>query len=211
MEKGLIRIFHRMNWIKAGFTLFEVMIVIALIGLISIFAIPTVTSYFRISLNTVTREIATVIKDAYNSTVVSGKVNRLVYDLEGQKYWVESGPATALLDTNETREKEQRQKRFGSPDAEKKAPSFGLNKIVTRKKIGLPAGVAFEDITNQQSQEPITVGTAYTHFFPHGIVEKTIIHIKDSADHHFSLVIAPITGRTELYERYVSAKEAFAQ
>jgi hypothetical protein len=188
------------------------MIVIALIGLISIFAIPTVSSYFRISLNTVAREIATVIKDAYNSTVVSGNINRLVYDLENQKYWVEMGPPTTLLDTAETKEKEERRKRFSrDEDAAKKPSGFGLNKIVTRKKVGLPAGVSFEDVLTQQSKEPISKGTAYTHFFPHGIVEKTIIHLKDSSDHHFSLVISPITGRTELYESYIDAKKAFAQ
>ncbi len=196
---------------KRGFTLFEVMIVIALIGLISIFAIPTVSSYFRISLNTVARQIATVIKDAYNSTVVSGNVNRLVYDLEGHKYWVEQGPPTTMLDTAETKEKEERRKRFGGEEAEKRPSGFGLNKIVTRKKISLPTGVMFEDVVTQQSKDPLINGTAYTHFFPHGIVERTIIHLKDSADHHFSLVISPITGRTELYENYIDAKKAFAQ
>jgi type II secretory pathway pseudopilin PulG len=187
------------------------MIVIALIGLISIFAIPTVSSYFRISLNTVARQIATVIKDAYNSTVVSGNVNRLVYDLEGHKYWVEQGPPTTMLDTAETKEKEERRKRFGGEEAEKRPSGFGLNKIVTRKKISLPTGVMFEDVVTQQSKDPLINGTAYTHFFPHGIVERTIIHLKDSADHHFSLVISPITGRTELYENYIDAKKAFAQ
>jgi hypothetical protein len=121
---------------------------------------------------------------------------------------VESGPTTLLLDTAESRELEERRRRFSKDEAPPPSP-FALDKTVTRSKITLPRGVEFEDVITQQTEEPIIEGTAYTHFFPHGFTEQTIVHLKDKENHHYSLVISPLVGRTDLYQHYVTAKEIF--
>ena len=181
----------------------------AIIALIMAIALPSVMSYFRVSINSAVREMASTIKETYNSAVVTGKVHRLVYDFKEKDYWVESGPATALLDTKESREKEERKRRFSKlSDAPPPSP-FGMESSVTRRKIKLPAGVTFEDVLTMQSKDPITEGTAYTHFFPHGMTEQTIVHLMDESHHHVSLVISPIVGTTDVYDRYVSGDEAF--
>src|SRR4051812_45884040 len=95
-----------------GFTLIEMMVVVCIIVLISSMAMPSVSSYFQLSLNSATRDLATTIKEAYNSTVVSGKVHRLVYSFKDNNFWVESGPANSLLDTKESRDKEEMKKKF---------------------------------------------------------------------------------------------------
>ena len=69
----------------------------------------------------------------------------------------------------------------------------------------------FEDVISQQSKEPLTTGTAYTHIFPNGLTEQTIVHLTDESKHHVSLVFTPIAGHTDVYERYVTAKEIFGQ
>jgi prepilin-type N-terminal cleavage/methylation domain-containing protein len=193
-----------------GFTLIELLVVVALIGLISIFALPSVTNFFKLSLNSTTREMASLVKEAYNSTVMTGKVHRLVYDLKENQFWVESGPGTILLDTNESREAEKRRKRFAQTNEQPEPTAFALERSVTRKKLSLPRGVTFEDVLTEQSPEPITEGAAYTHFFPHGITEQTLIHLKDSSGHHISLIISPLIGRTRLVERYIKPEEAYA-
>jgi prepilin-type N-terminal cleavage/methylation domain-containing protein len=192
-----------------GFTLIEMMVVLALIALIAAFAVPGISSYFKVSLNSAARELASTIKETYNSSAMSGRVYRVVYDMKENSYWCESGPQTFLLDTNESREREERRKRFAkTTDAKPAAAKFSIDKTVTRKKITLPRGVVFEDIITEQSPEPITGETTYTHFFPHGMTEQTIIHLKDSSDHHATLVISPIVGRTRLIDRYVNKDEA---
>ncbi|MGK5085128.1 hypothetical protein WDW37_17715 [Bdellovibrionota bacterium FG-1] len=181
----------------------------AIIALLSAMAIPGISSYFQVSLNTTSREIAGTIKETYNATVTTGRVYRLVFDLKEGNYWVESGPPNVLLDTKESKEKEERKKRMTLDSDKKEESPFQMDKTVTRKKHPLPTGVSFEDVITQQSFEPITDGLAYAHFFPHGIIEQTLIHLKDESKHHMTLVISPVIGKTELYERYINSQEAF--
>lgn len=193
-----------------GFSLIEILVVLAIVLLISVFAIPNISSYFQISLNSAAREFATTIKETYNSAVITGNVYRIVYDFKANNYWVESGPPTALVDTKESKEKEERRKKFSrlsSETAEKS--SFSMDTVILKKKKSLPTGAVFEDLVTQQSPDPITEGVAFTHFFPNGLTEQTIIHLKDQANHHVSLIITPLLGTTELYDRYLDAKEAF--
>lgn len=208
----LTKTFPQKTWINSeaeGFTLIELLVVLGIIVLISIMVIPNVSNYFQLSLNSATRDLASTIKEAYNSTVLTGKVHRLVYDLKNNSFWVESGPVNALLHTKESQEKEEMRKKFSKLSEEPPKSEFNLETTVTRKKLSLPRGVEFEDILTQQSKTPITEGIAYTHFFPHGVTEQAIIHLKDTNKHHASLAITPLIGMTDLYDRYVNGEEAF--
>ena len=187
------------------------MVVVAIIALVTGMVIPSISSYFQISLNSTTRNLANTIKETYNSAVVTGNVHRIVYDFKERQFWVEVGPPTALLESKEYKEKEQKKRRsFLDTDKDKDDNGgFMLDKTVTRKKQKLPVGVEFEDILTQQSPEPATEGKSFTHFFPNGITEQTIVRLKDTSAHHASLVISPLLGRTDVYDRYIKPEEAF--
>ena len=194
---------------SSGFTLIELLVVVAIIVLISMVAMPTVSSYFQLSLNSATREMATLIKEAYNSANITGNVHRMAYDLKENTYWVEMGPRDALLDTKESTEKENRHKRLFSLGETKKDSGFSQEKTISRKKSSLPRGVIYEDVITQQSKDPRTEGIVYTHFFPNTLTEQTLIHLKDQSDHHASLIITPLLGMSDLYDRYVKGTEVF--
>jgi general secretion pathway protein H len=197
---------------ESGFSLIELIVVIAIIVLISIFAIPGLSSYFQLSLNSATRDIASSIKEAYNATVVSRRVHRLVFDLEKNEFWVESGPANLLLDTKESRDKEERRKKLSTAiGTGSEESAFQMEKSITRKKVSLPRGVVFEDVITQQSTEPLTSGKAFSHFFPNGLSEQTIIHLTDQSKHRITLAISPLLGQTDLYDRYATPNEIFGK
>jgi hypothetical protein len=189
---------------------------VALMALIGTMAIPSISNIFKISLGSTSRDLATTVRHAYNAALMTKKVHRLVFDLKENQYWVEVGPQNLLMDTEETRAKAERARRFmTSKDREeeekKDAPSWQLAGYVTRKHKDLPRGVTYEDVMTEQSKEPITEKVAYTHFFPHGIIEQTVIHLKDTSNHRATLIVAPLVGRTKVIERYVDAKEALEQ
>lgn len=194
---------------RLGFTLIELLVVVAIIAIFSAIAMPTISSYFKVSLSSAAREMASTIKETYNSSVMTGKVHRIAYDIKKGNYWVESGPPTALLETKESKEREERRKVFARAGETPPPSGFSLEKSVTHKKMALPSGASFEDVITQQSLEPITEGVAYSHFFPHGFTEQTIIHLQDESKHKVSLVISPLIGKTDLYERYITRDEAF--
>jgi len=197
--------------VRQGFTLIELLVVIALIGLITFISLPSISSAFKVSLDSATRELASTVKEAYNSAMITGKVHRVAYDLKEGQFWVESGPATALLDTQSSVEKKKRRERFSffKEDRGDPVPEFALDKSVTRKKKDLPRGVKFSDLTTEQSKDPLIEGTGYTHIFPSGITERTLIHLEDNQKHKISLVIETLTGRTRLIQGHLTAQEVF--
>ncbi len=206
--------FGMKNRNDTGFTLVELLVVVALMAAIGTMAIPSLSSVFKLSLGSTTRELATTVRHAYNAALMTKKVHRLVFDLKERQYWVEVGPNQLLMETEESRAKAERLRKFSSKDAQEKkdnGPTFSLASYVTRKKNTLARGVEIEDVTTEQSKDPITSGLAFTHFFPHGIIEQTVIHLKDTSNHQATLVIAPIVGRTKVIERFVPTKEALLE
>lgn len=187
---------------ESGFTLVEIIVVVALIALITSVSIGGISTYFKVSLDTTTGELASIVKEAYNSAVITGKVHRVAYDIDKKEYWVEVGPTGMLLDSEESRKLDERRKRLIDKDEKKESP-FSLEKRLTRKKKSLPTGVIFDEIRTEQSRDWKTNGTVYTHIFPHGVTEKTVIHMKDNSDHKITLVLSAILGKTKQIDGYI--------
>ncbi|MBL7715329.1 MAG: type II secretion system protein [Bdellovibrionales bacterium] len=189
-----------------GFTLVEILVVVALIGFLSAMILPNISGFNRVSLNSAAREMSSIIREAYNAATITGRVHRMAYDLKSGEYWAESGPAMALLDSEDSKEKEERRKRFTKKEVQATS-SFSMDSTITRSKKSLPRGVKFEDIITEQGPEPVKEGKAFTHFFPHGLSEFTLIHIVDPSDNHFTLEITPTVGKTRLFQRRVEKDE----
>ncbi len=194
-----------------GFSLIEVLVVLGIIVLMMTVALPTVSSYFQVSINSAARDLASRIKEAYNSALITGRVYRMAYDLKENTYWVESGPPQVLLNTKSSLEKAERKKKLQSSfnAAQDTHSEFAMDKSITRKKVSLPRGVTYEGILGPLNVEPLTTGTAYSHFFPSGLSEQTVIYLKDSSKHQASLVITALLGTTDLYNRRVEGNEIF--
>ncbi|NDG85593.1 MAG: prepilin-type N-terminal cleavage/methylation domain-containing protein [Proteobacteria bacterium] len=197
-----------------GFSLIELMIVVAILGLVGLIAIPSISNTFRFSVQSSGREIATLIKDAMNSAQVTGKVHRIAYDLKNQQYWVESTSENTLMKSDESREKEK-EKHLSffseSEDEKKKNGGFRQENTLTKNKKTLPIGVSFKDVVTEQSDKPITEGMAYTHIFPQGMTEKSLVHLMDTGKNEVSLTVSNLLGRCAVEGRYIEAKEYFKQ
>jgi hypothetical protein len=65
----------------------------------------------------------------------------------------------------------------------------------------LPDIVRFADV-NTLKQGKVTLGVAYTDFYPVGRVDKTTVHLTDERKENLTLVVNPVTGRVKVYEGY---------
>ena len=188
------------------------MIVVFILGLVGIIAIPSISNTFRFSVKSSAREIATLIKDTANSAQVSGKIHRIAYDIKNDQYWVESTSESTLLKSEESRKAEQERKSLFDkvdPEEERKKGGFRQENLLTKNKRSLPIGVKFKDIYTEQSEDPITTGMAYTHIFPQGLSEKSLIHLIDNSKNEVSLVVSNLLARRTVDGRYVEYKEVF--
>jgi prepilin-type N-terminal cleavage/methylation domain-containing protein len=198
-----------------GFSLIELMIVVAILGLVGLIAVPSISNTFRFSVQSSAREIATLIKDASNSAQITGRVHRMAYDLKNQQYWVESTGEMTLLKSEESvaldKEGSGRFSRKSESDEDQSNGGFRQESLLTKKKRSLPVGVHFKDVYTEQSEEPIIEGIAYTHIFPQGLTEKTLIHIEDTGKNQISLVVSNLLGRCSVEGRYIEPKEVFGK
>lgn len=78
---------------QSGFTLLEIILVMAIMGSIASVILPNVglTVGSRISMSL--REIAGTLRSTYDNSVLTGRINRVVFSLRSGEYWVEAAPA----------------------------------------------------------------------------------------------------------------------
>jgi len=55
----------------------------------------------------------------------------------------------------------------------------------------------------------VTEGLAYTHIFPQGMSEKTLVHLEDTSNNQITLTVSNLLGRCSVEGRYIEAKEYF--
>ena len=196
---------------EAGFSLIELLIVVAILGLVAVVAVPNISNTFRYSVQSSAREIATLIKEASNSAQITGKTYRVAYDIKNDQYWAEATSQTTLLDSEESKRLDEERKTLFSGDQEEKKSPFSLDPFLNKKKRTLPIGVKFKDVYTEQSEEPITDGVAYTHIFPQGITEKSLVHLEDNNKNQISLIVSNLLGRCSVEGRMIEAKDVFGK
>jgi len=192
---------------QVGFTLVELIVVIALIALITTLFFSRGNNYFRLSIDTAARKFAPMVKETYNQSILTGRIHRIVYDIEKNQYWVESGPKNLLL---ETKESKKNKSSIFSDDKEEKT-SFVLEKSITSKKRSLPGGVIFDKIFTEQEDEPSSEGMVYTHFFPNGLTEQTVIHLTDSGGNKKTMATTALIGNIIVLNNHLTRSEVYEE
>jgi len=201
---------------RDGMSLLEILIVIAIIVVFAGMIGPNIASVFKVSVGSSSREIAGLAQETFNAALMNKRVYRLALDLKRGEYWVESGPETLLLEAEDARTeraKLQSQLSSGSRTATEAGaapPAWNMDQRVTRRKRRLPVGVSFGHVLSEQFNEPIEEKTAYAHFLPSGIVEQTVIEVKDNKKHITSIILRPFHSKPSIKEKALTREEAFS-
>lgn len=191
-----------------GMTLIEIMIVLAIVGLIVIGAMTRLTTPTQ-HLKSAVRQIGTLSKDLHTRARLGGKTYRIALDLKAEgahEYWVESSTEKVMVLSEEKREELAKLTQI-QRESMIKQPKFQAEERITRGRRQLPPPLKFTKVEYVNRQDPLIEGTAYIHFFPEGRVEEVALHISDGEQLNWTVATHPITGKTEVYSRAISLEQ----
>jgi len=75
--------------------------------------------------------------------------------------------------------------------------------------MGLELGdnVSIMDVWTEGNDTPTAEGMVSLVFFPHGFTQEALVHLQDDAGQVFSIKVWSLTGRAEVFNEYVEAKQ----
>ncbi len=193
---------------ESGFTLIEVMVVIAIIAGVLVVGAPKMFSTAT-AMRGAIRKIAVMTRDIRNNSRLYGVTTRLVINIAKDKsgsYSVESSPGIVLMTTQVQADEIEKLTSSQSEDSKPKT-KFTAEGRVLKKTIALPAGLMFLDVEKTGRDDAVIEGKAYINFYPQGLSEEAAIHIGDGKSLNWTIVINPLTGRADVYEKHVTLKE----
>jgi prepilin-type N-terminal cleavage/methylation domain-containing protein len=161
---------------KAGFTLLELTVVVALIALLSMITMPQVGHLLQPDVERdVQRELENMLLAVRNETILSRHPLAVAYNLEQGLF--RSAGLTEKLEISE------------------ESDDLSLRRH-------LPEGLTFMDIITPRDGK-VTQGYCFTVIRPDGWIEPTIVHVRDEQDQEFSLLVEPLAGTILLKKGYV--------
>ncbi len=188
---------------SAGFSLIEILIVIALVALITAVGIPSINNAFRTSKESFARKMAITLREARDRAMLTDKLVRLRIDLDNQEYWLEEAPSNYMLPTQPERglsEREREEKK------KKEEGTFRLLKEITSAKVKLPTGLSLVEVISPRAKMPMKEGIADVYFYNNGSTDGVAIHLEDEDKVKQSLKLHPVTGHSKLELGYEEGK-----
>jgi prepilin-type N-terminal cleavage/methylation domain-containing protein len=168
----------RIIWTPDGFSLVELSIVILLLSFVLLLALPRFGAVLASQrLNSSGHLIAGLVRYVYDQATAKRRLYRLNYQLQDGELWI-----TFLADDGEF--------------VEDRSP------MARRRK--LPIGVQFEDIATPA--EKVKEGRVYTQFFPTGLVDRSMVHLRSEDGSQLSVLIQPLGGRVQIDTGYREAE-----
>ena len=165
-------------WTQDGLTLVELSIVILLLSFILLLSIPRYGDVLGGQrLKSSGHLITGMVRYVYDQATAKKRIYRLNYSLKEGELWV-----TFLDDVGEFVE--------------------DFSPLGRRRK--LLAGIRFEDIVTPR--EKVKEGQTFTQFFPTGLVENAIVHLRTDDGDQLTLFLHPLSGRVTIEQGYREEK-----
>ncbi len=190
----------------------EVMIVLVIMTSIAVMIIPRIGNKNNQIKETV-RRFSVLTREIRSKARLENATYRLVIDMhEGgnksktHQYWLEKSTKKILLRSDDDR-KEVRNENGDVIDPD----GFEFDDSILKKKQKLQGSLFFEDVEVSGVEHPIKAGKAYIHFFPEGLVQEAVIHVKMTDKIQWSLALHPLTGKCDIVNNRIELKDLQVQ
>jgi prepilin-type N-terminal cleavage/methylation domain-containing protein len=164
-----------------GFTILEMLVVLAVIGIIAVVALPRVGLLDSAELRAAGRNVAGTVRLTYSSAVMSRTPYRMVFDLGCQCYWIE--------------------KRSGDKYVKADDPLLARRELP--ESVMIKRVQAMDRDCSGQCQQ-------YIYFTPGGYVEEASIYLATANEDNpqvVSVFTQPMTGRADVVSGEISREE----
>jgi prepilin-type N-terminal cleavage/methylation domain-containing protein len=183
---------------QSGFTLLEILIVIVIITLLATTVAPRIAGVTRVGVQSSVRRYSGLIRYAYSNAVLTGRVHRVVLDLDNQSWRVEMADP-GMLPTDEQAEKNREE--IGKDEKEAPTPAF--------KKVGkniidkIPSGVQIVQVESWRIGRGVaaTKGEVYIYAYPAGFIDESTVvlaQIGKEAVQNYRITTKSLTGRVKV-------------
>jgi general secretion pathway protein H len=156
---------------QAGFTLIEIGLVLLIISIVVALVVPRFRDQSHAELISQARKLATTFRFLQQEAILNGRVYRLNFDLDQQRYFVTSAEVTA------------------------EPGGFSRETGILARDVTLPSGLQISDVDIPMVTGKVYEGVAFTHFFPDGYVDSTVVHLGNGMEEYTLYVPQPLTGR----------------
>lgn len=184
-------------------TLIEIMVVVFIIAFTIAIAIPRLSGTLGFKTKSVVRKLVAINKQLQHNARLRNKVYRLVINFGADNgrpsFYAESADKKTLVEPPDAKSK-------SSWDDDDKEDPFTTATEITKEPIELPTGVVFSEV-EIDGYPSVKEGIAYIHFFPQGLVQKSVIHIDDGRDLKWSVIIPALAGRSFIRTEDVRLKD----
>ena len=204
---------------ERGLTLIEIMVAIVLAAVMIGVALPAFTAATDSDLKAVAAKMSAASRTCFGEAAIKNVTLRMAYDLEKQAYWIEAFPGTFQVmaserDLEEARDAEEElaeeEKRrqelldqYGADEDQEAmplAPKFVPVEIGFVEPEQLPRRIKIKGVRTPQFRQVVEDGKAYTHFFPNGWAERTLVYLEDAGGTVMTLETEPLTGRVIVHD-----------
>jgi general secretion pathway protein H len=168
---------------QEGFTLIELGLVLLIISVIIALVVPRFRDQSHAELISQTRKLATIFRFLQQEAILNGRVYRLNFDLDQQRYFVTSADADDMADGS------------GS--------GFQQESGVVGKNVALPASMQLADVDVPFLGGKVYEGIAFTQFYPDGYVDPTAVHLDNGQEVYTLYVENGLSGRAYVSSGYL--------
>jgi general secretion pathway protein H len=191
-----------------GFTLIEVMVVMAIVAFIIVIG-ATRLSNPKDGYTSFVQRLAVSTRELRNTARLKNLTTRLAIEMDKKNgTTVASESAQGLVPVLS----EEAQKAVSNLSKEQqkifmKKFTFEPEKSAFKKPLKLPKGLKIESVEYSGRDRLITEGTAYIHFFPQGLSDEAAIVVTNGDTLFWTIMVNPLTGRADVFEKKMSMKE----
>ena len=175
-----------------GFSLIELLIVLAIVGMIIAVAVPQVTKAFRVGLKSVSNQVGGAFSFAYETAIIKQRVLRFVFDLDKNIYRLEICNVDNFM-----------------PSMIGDSSLFSPYRGELGKDKKTESGIIIHSVKYQGVSEVINSGMTFVYFFPQGVSDGVIVTFKGKSteESFYSIILNPINGKFKIEGKNVTYQD----